>query len=404
MNLFFRPTRLALCAVIATLSFSSAYAQLTEDGYYRVENVQSHRYVYVLDNKGSIDFHATTADLGALELWTGEDRAVSDPATVIYMTAVDSKRRDFDFKAQGTGVVEMIDYPVSVQLVSGTTDQYRIFGRNSGVTRYIGDDAEYEGEKGRMGSTQPANSAWVKWHIHPIHVDNPYYFGVTPTITVGEKHYCSFFAEFPFTPVSEGMSVFYVSKVDLDKGVAVIKPVEGTVPAATPVIIRTTSALPSGNKLNLGGTAGKITDNVLKGVYFKNESYSHNNVTTYDKETMRLFGTAADGSLAFVTTEDKYLPRNKAYISVPAGAPAELKLMTEEEYITAIDYAQITAARVSVSGLTVSVDCMESGAVTEVFTLSGQSIYRGTDRKISLPAPGVYLVNVGGRSYKIVAR
>ena len=75
--------------LITTLSFLAfslvLFAQVDGDGYYRVSNVKTERYVYVTDNTGSIDIHAATADMGALELWKNHDRALSDPASVIYI-------------------------------------------------------------------------------------------------------------------------------------------------------------------------------------------------------------------------------------------------------------------------------------------------------------------------------
>jgi hypothetical protein len=48
---------------------------------------------------------------------------------------------------------------------------------------------------------------------------------------------------------------------------------------------------------------------------------------------MRVLGTAADGSLAFVkSTTLQYIPANTAYITVEAGAPDVLKVYTQAEY------------------------------------------------------------------------
>jgi len=69
-------------------------AQNPEDGYYRVHNLGSERYVYITDNTGSINYQAMTADFGALQLWKNQSRTVSDPASVVYLKkmGVDSRR------------------------------------------------------------------------------------------------------------------------------------------------------------------------------------------------------------------------------------------------------------------------------------------------------------------------
>lgn len=394
----------AICLLVLAATSLTLSAKLDGDGYYRVQNCKSSRYIYVLDNKGELNFQATTADLGALELWMGYERTISDPATVIYIKDIDGRKRDFDFMSQGTGVMALIDHAVSVQIIAGTTDRYRIFGRDSGAARYIGDGTEYEAERGRVGSMQPATSEWVRWYIHPITNDDSQYFGLTPDCEADGKYYAAFYAAFPFTTISNGMTAYYVSKIDGD--IAVIKPIKGTVPEATPVIVATASAQPSQNKINLGGSASPVSGNLLAGVYFNNASISHNNQTPYDKETMRLFGKTSDGKAGFVTANEQYLPRNKAYLTVPAGSPAEFRIMTEAEYIASVDVigSDDNAVRLHTSGLTLHADGLTAGSTIEVCTITGQTVYRGHDSIISLPAPGIYIARIGARAHKFIAR
>ena len=47
---------------------------------------------------------------------------------------------------------------------------------------------------------------------------------------------------------------------------------------------------------------------------------------------MRVAAILPDGKLGFVTSDVDYMPRNKAYLSVPAGSPASFTVMTEKEY------------------------------------------------------------------------
>ena len=52
----------------------------------------------------------------------------------------------------------------------------------------------------------------------------------------------------------------------------------------------------------------------------------------YDPTTMRVLGTASDGSLAFVKDNSlQYIPANTAYITVSASAPDVLKVVTGDE-------------------------------------------------------------------------
>jgi hypothetical protein len=271
------------------------------------------------------------------------------------------------------------------------------------VARYIGDGTESQGEKGRVGSTQPASSDWVKWYVYPITDEDDQYFGLTPEVAYNGEYYASLYAAFPFTPQSAGMTVYYVSKVDGD--IAVLSEIKGTVPEGTPVIVKCASSQPVQNKLTLGGTADELSGNCLNGVYFKNESISHNNVTDYDKQTMRLLGTSADGKPAFVTAADTYLPRNKAYLPVSANAPAEIRIMTEAEYQASVDYVGADSdVKVYATGLTLNVDGLADGGQVEVYDAVGRSVYNGTTTVVSLPAAGVYVVRVNGLVRKIIAK
>jgi len=388
--------------LIAVTTFS-AFADLHGDGYYRVQNVKSLRYIYVLDNTGELNMEATTADLGALELWTGYEKTISDPATVIFVKDLDGKKRDYDFQSQGTGVGAIINHPVSVTKVPKTVENYLIFGRNSGLSRYIGDDTKYENDRGRLSSTEKASSEWAQWLFHPILTDNSQYFGLLPEFTDNSGSYTSIYADFPFSFESEGMKAFYVE--DVIGNVAVIKELDGVVPRGTPVIVKCAGNNTADNKLKLGGTAEKVSGNKLQGVYFKNESRSHNNVTAYDKATMRVLGITAEGKLGFVTDNTiDYLPRNRAYITVEKGAPAELKLMTHEEYYASapsIDINSNVTLRVENGVLRIA---GYEGKSVRVCNICGATVYDGEGTEIALPGKGIYIVSLEAKAYKIIVR
>ena len=61
--------RFLLTALVSLYVFVG-FAQLNGDGYYRFQNVGSERYLYVYDNRGSISIGTTSADLGAIQLWS----------------------------------------------------------------------------------------------------------------------------------------------------------------------------------------------------------------------------------------------------------------------------------------------------------------------------------------------
>jgi len=326
---------LTLCAFMLSLN---AMAQLNGDGYYRIKNVGSQRYLYVTDNKGSINASSASADLGAVKLYRDFSNAVSDPATVLY---IKQSSGGYRFEAQGTDSHEIIGYDLLISAQSDGT--YKAYQQQSFLRMYLC-DARIESTAEGVLSTKDMSSypTYQKWNITPVSTDGEY-FGITPEVSYGGAHYGTLYASFPYTFASSGMTAYYVSVVD--NGVAVIAPVAGNaVPAGMPVVVKVSSTDPVNNKLNIAANSATApSDNKLGGVYFCNTSKAHNNVTAYDANTMRVLGLTSTGKLGFIkATNDmlvydknnKYycLPANKAYLVVPVGTPDELEVMTKEEY------------------------------------------------------------------------
>lgn len=380
----------------------SSSATIKGDGYYRVQNYMTERYAYVLDDKGELNFHATTAELGAIQLWKDYNRTISDPATVIYVKDLDGNGRTFDLQAQGTGVQSMIDHPVSIFLANRDLGIYSVYGSKSGMVRYIGDATEEDDDRGYV--TSIGNTNYHRWYFHPITPDDDSnYFGLVPDFQEGEVFYGSFYADFPFSFHSDGMTAYYVSEIG--KASVNLVEIEGVIPRATPVIFRCTSESASNNRLAIGGEGNALSGNLLKGVYFYNTSLLHNNLTPNDPATMRVLGLMSDGTVGFVVSTEKYLPRNKAYIVVPEGSPAEMKITY---YTTGIDDA-ITAtpsAKVTVNGLAVRVEGGSVAESVEIFKVTGQFVAKGVadGTPIMLPTPGIYVVHTPSTVTKIIVR
>ena len=358
---------------VSAVAFSAS-AAFNGDGYYRVKNYTSERYIYVLDDKGKLNFQATSADLGAIELYKKHETAISDPATVMYVCDIYGNNRDFDIRSQGTGVQAIIDYPVSLISAPNYPGAHYVFGRNSGVARYIIDGAiDTTTDKGAIGNS-PNASKWSAWSFIPLSADSDEYFGIRPEFNIGDDYYSSFYAGFPFSFASEGMSAYVVTKVGKD--MVAVKEVTGTIPEGTPLFIKCKSAKADGNKLNIGGTGTAPKDNQLKGAYFNNAKLNHVNRIDYDKRTMRVLGKMKDGSLGFVSTDYDYIHRNTAYLIVPKGTPSELRIVSESEF-TGLNTIGYESTSVSVEGMTLRVggECEYS-----VYTIAGQRIYSGNAR------------------------
>ena len=336
--------KLLLLATVCTLS---ANAQLNGDGYYRAQSSEQGRYIRIIDNRGSVNLQTTDADMEALRTRAGFENVVSDPATIIYIKKMN---KGYDFQSQGTGSYQIISYEVLLDDMGD--NKYWCFASKSGMTKYLADQLiDYEmlpwlddEEKeeylnhGRLVTNIAPDyegGKWLDWYINPVKDAEGFYFGLQPNVSASDGYYQTFYAAFPFTFLSEGMSAWYVSKVNEATGKVIIKEVTGGVPKSTPVIIKCASQSAASNKLNVGAsTSGTADGNLLTGVYFCNPDAGpkHTNVVAYDANTMRVLGTAPDGSLAFVNNVDlEYIPANTAYITVSASAPAILKVTDKEE-------------------------------------------------------------------------
>ena len=176
---------------------------------------------------------------------------------------------------------------------------------------------------------------------------------------------------------SEGMKTYVVDRVW--DGKVVIREVEGTVPRMTPVIIECGSDNISDNRLNFTMDNGSnIESNKLKGVMFNIYYREHNNRVLNDPNTIRVLGVCSDGKPGFITKstdELMSLPANTAYLQVSAGSPAELPLITYEEYTAGIDGVS-----------------MDENPVSDITTLSGVTVRKKATSTEGL-RPGVYIWN-----------
>lgn len=363
----------------------SVYAQLSGDGYYRVKNHLTSRYITINDNTGSVDFIKRMVDFGALQSVPHFENIVSNPGSIVYIHKVSAGQ--YSLASQGTNTVEITSRTLSLML-GNYPNTYRAFGSESGVTLYLDDeydwtDPTYE----NIGNLNSSTSEARDWYILPVKADEEErYFGVKPDVEYDGGFYTTLYAYFPYNFHSTGMKAMKVTKVV--NGFAIYQEVDGTVPIGSAVIIKCSSSNYANNRLNIvDQQVGALQENLLKGVYFCYHRTGHINRVAYDPSTMRVLGKTSDGKLGFVkvsTTSEylshnggmAYLPANKAYLQVSADTPAELELVTEEEYNERI---------VGVDQLTVDSKVAKRG----VYTLSGQYLGMSTDNL----AKGVYVVN-----------
>ncbi|MCD8202237.1 MAG: hypothetical protein LUD48_01165 [Prevotella sp.] len=389
-------------------SVMSVFAQYTGNGYYRVQNVQTGRYIVLLDDYGKINYTTTDADLNAIRTFKGYETVVSNPGSIIYaeQQGTDNAYRLY---SQGTDTYSIVG--VYLKLLENSDGTYKAYATYSGATKYLADeDGDYDqGYLLTNGSRDPSNYI-SNWNIIPVRVsDESNYFGLTPEYTVGDSYYLTFYAAFPFSFASEGMTAYYVSKVVTANdgfGMAVWQEITDEMkPSATPMIVKCSSTEPANNKLNLlSSSSTTVSGNNLAGVYFCNEDEgNHRDVVQYNATTMRILGLTSSGELGFVSLPNDsvyYIPANTAYLKVPEEpgkvAASEFQLVTEEEYEELL--RQHSNAGIEIEEV-VKDDTSNNNNVSGVYTLTGIKVCEGNALPESI-ASGIYIV--GGK--KVVVR
>lgn len=309
--------------IVLLLSSLHVNAQLGADGYYRIQNTVTTRYVQMIDNKGEVDLNTTSVDLGALRTVMYFDNVAYDPATIIYISHI--QKDEYNISCQGMNMVDMIGFGLRFQKLS--SGHYVAFQEQQGLRKVLND---LRGTS-LYGAVLTNDASCKEWDLLPVNDNN--YFGIKPDFEINGKYYKSFFAAFPFDLKSEGMKAWYVKQVDTTYGICVVEQIDGTVPAATPVLIECSSNLPEKNRLDIKmPSSDKLAGNLLQGVYFDNSNKKHYNRVAYTKSNMRLLGVTADGTLGFVTDQTlDFMPMNSCYLKAD-GAPEELAIMQEDEY------------------------------------------------------------------------
>ncbi|MDE6787503.1 MAG: hypothetical protein K2J46_10770 [Muribaculaceae bacterium] len=370
----------------------SAMADLNGDGYYRVQNALTKRYSYLFDDKGKIDYVATTADVQALQLFSGFLRASSDPSTIFYISNPNGS--NYDIAGQGTSVHGFLkEY---VKIMKGKNydggQSYYVYATNSTVSKYLGDLETDLNEEQGMSSADATKDKRL-WYFNPVDAaSEDSYFGIAPTLTAGGKYYHPLYAGFPFSAYSEGVKFYYISNVDSRHKVAVMKEIVGTVPAGKAVIVECSNPLATDNRLNVGisGSVANLDDNKLSGVYFDNDTYrAHYNRTPYDKETMRIL-KVVDGKLTFTVGDVDFLPRNQAYLQLTDRDQypvADYTLVSEEEY----------------NDIVAAVEVIPASALVDVYSLDGRLVKSGIAKTdVNSLGKGLYIIKAAGLSEKLI--
>lgn len=374
--------RLSTILLIATLTLPT-FAQLNEDGFYRLQSASSKRYATVVDSKAKkVDVTSTSnADLYAINAKEGFDNIVSDPGSILYLEK--SGNNGYIIRSQGLDTYKLSGLYLKIHASNEIEGSYYFYGTKSGMTRYMKE--AYNSTFGfyYMATEADRTNKSCSWNIIPVTESAGQYFAVKPEIEIGGKFYATLYASFAYR-LSSGMRAYYVRQCNGE--LAELTEIEGNeIPEATPVIIECASNNTSDNKITpLKNTSTKISQNNLKGVYFCNiikwaddgeeeHDFFNWNTTSYDVTTMRVLGNI-NGKLGFVKADNlKYLPANKAYLQVSNNASTSIEL---------VDAAAYAAA--GISDITSEKNTNEKG----IYSLTGNKV----ESNYKMPT-GVYVID-----------
>ena len=347
--------KITLLLLLACISIGTMHAQVKGDGYYRIQNAKTERYMSLTTTETrGISMQTTTVDCKALLTKKKWDDVSTDPGTIFY---IENKGGDqYNIIGQGSSLYKIINYYIRLTYYE-KENVYRAWQSKSGGTVYLS-ELYNKNTLGRDTCYVDNNTPeTLNWKITAVDCEDNY-LGVKPTMSANGKYYASYYAGFPFSVASPNMKVYYISSIDKKEGTATYKELTGIIPASTPVIIECGSKNPAENKLKpelKNPTA--VKGNILKGVYFcvGFKMSGRFTSTKFEPTTMRLLSIDENGSLVFNNDEAnaytvmikegasrpkypyiKAIPHNTAYLPVSANCPKSLKLVKETTGISNI--------------------------------------------------------------------
>ena len=317
---------------IFTLILSASFAltaSAQDDGFYRVKNTHTGRYLSVEDtNKDNYSVSVSSASVNVAGIRTKQwDYAVTSPATVIYLRKISGN--NYDIEGQATSLYQLSGNRLTVTMNAQSDGTYIFTGTGTAsgttltVTMHDNDEIDADESDCFIWADNKHSNA-KNWNLIPIDTDKNY-IGIEANVKTDDGYWGSIYAGFPFDLASDGMTAYYINSISGDG--FTLEKISGTIPAATPVIIKCNSNDPSKNMIKpLTSGGSSISNNQLQGVYCALYAAHHMNYKQYDKSHHRVLGSN-NGKIAFVkaTSDDlykgSYLKANRAFLYVPAGSP-----------------------------------------------------------------------------------
>lgn len=316
-------------------AFTTLSASALDDGFYRMQCVETGRYVSFRNSYVDTQSAKNTQEVHFYSLRTvsGFENVVSDPGSIIYFKKFD---QGWAIRSQGYGTDESNYY---IQITDMGDGSYRLWATYSKsgvtVTRYMRDCDDTSGGFSYV-TTEEKISKGLNWRLIPVNSEDQKYIGLVPEVKVGGKGYATFYAGIPYK-LGSGMKAYAVD-TETDE-TCTLKDIGSEIPAKTPVVIACAGDNASDNKVTpLESSSASVGTNDLRGVMFcypvtyynrgkivEDTTNPYWNALDYKISEMRVLGEE-DGKLVFETGDEDldYMPANKAYLAVPLSAAAVL--------------------------------------------------------------------------------
>ena len=259
--------KITLLLLLACMHVGTMHAQLKGDGFYRIQNVKTGRYMTLADRHSrGANAHTTTVDAGALATRKKWSDIESDPGSIFYIKNVNGS--EYNIISQGIDMYQLIKYHVRID-TDNNGASYKFWQTDKGTRLYLSDENV---------SNEGADTSYVKtrgedtrqWKIIPLNNSGDNYIGVTPLVKANNgKYYATYLTGFPYKLQSSGMKAFTISSINNEKGEATYQEITGEIPEKTPVLIECSSDKAKDNLITpLVSTSNSIkATNRLEGVF-----------------------------------------------------------------------------------------------------------------------------------------
>ena len=365
--------KVILSTLVSILAPTFAWAQLNGNGFYRLQNYGSSRYITINDDIiGKVNTSSTTADLNNIITWRGFDYVKSNPASIIYIESVGSQ---YNLKAQGTSIYQIAGGRTYLDITSKENGNYVLSVTYSGANIRLYDNTK-SSDKGYVMQSG-SKTEYSYWKILPINTSDNY-LGLQPTVQAADGYYGTIFASYAFKKVSDGIKFYYIDAEQ--EGVCRMKEITSDViPAATPIIFKCSSNDPAQNMIMpVVDETSAPTDNYLAGTLFASVTTKHEKYVAYDASTMRVLGVNDANQVIFTTAKStdlandgQHIPMNTCYLRVFNGLTGDFRLVDNDEY---------TGIR--------NINAAENSNNHPIYTLSGVKVDGSKKLK-----PGIYIQN-----------